>query len=162
MSPSFCSWAWIGFSYYQVGGPAVATQGVLFMVALFGCVLLHEFGHGLAARAFGIRTPDITLLPIGGVAHLQRVPDKSWRELAVAIAGPLVNGVLAAGLIFVLRCAVHFPTRISGTRCHRPRARRAHLARGRELGRGNNEANAVRTALTPRGWSKPTRNHSRQ
>ena len=94
--------AWIGFSYYQAGGPAAAVEGVLFMVALFACVLLHEFGHALAAREFGIHTPDITLLPIGGVARLQRMPDKPWQELIVAIAGPLVNVVIAAVLIFVL------------------------------------------------------------
>jgi len=52
--------AWIGFSYYQVGGAAAAVPGVLFIIALFACVLLHEFGHALAARAFGIPTPDIT------------------------------------------------------------------------------------------------------
>ena len=63
--------AWIGFSYYRVGGAAAAIPGVLFLLALFGCVLLHEFGHVIAARAFGIPTPDITLLPIGGVARLQ-------------------------------------------------------------------------------------------
>src|SRR6266446_3213864 len=85
--------AWIGFTYYQVGGPAAAAEGVLFILALFGCVLLHEFGHALTARAFGIRTPDITLL---------RMPDKPWQELAVAVAGPLVNVVIAAVLIFVL------------------------------------------------------------
>jgi len=94
--------AWIGFSYYQVGGAAAAIPGVLFIIALFACVLLHEFGHALAARAFGIPTPDITLLPIGGVARLQRMPDKPWQELIVAIAGPLVNVVIAAVLIFVL------------------------------------------------------------
>src|SRR2546427_3058410 len=94
--------AWIGFTYYQVGGSAAAAEGVLFILALFGCVLLHEFGHALAARAFEIRTPDITLLPIGGVARLQRMPDKPWQELAVAVAGPLVNVVIAAVLIFVL------------------------------------------------------------
>jgi len=94
--------AWIGFTYYQVGGSAAAIDGVLFILALFGCVLLHEFGHALAARGFGIRTPDITLLPIGGVARIQRMPDKPWQELVVAIAGPLVNVVIAAVLVFVL------------------------------------------------------------
>lgn len=94
--------AWIGFSYYRAGGPTAAIEGVLFMVALFACVLLHEFGHALAAREFGIHTPDITLLPIGGVARLQSMPDKPWQELIVAIAGPLVNVVIAGVLIFVL------------------------------------------------------------
>src|SRR5439155_26714676 len=93
---------WIGFTYYRSGGPAAATDGVLFILALFGCVLLHEFGHALAARGFGIRTPDITLLPIGGVARLQRMPDQPWQELLVAIAGPLVNVVIAAVLIFAM------------------------------------------------------------
>ncbi len=91
---------WILF--YHVGGAAAAIPGVLFVIALFGCVLLHEFGHALAARAFGIPTPDITLLPIGGVARLQRMPDKPWQELIVAIAGPLVNVVIAAVLILFL------------------------------------------------------------
>jgi Zn-dependent protease/CBS domain-containing protein len=94
--------AWIAFSYYQVGGAAAAIPGVLFIIALFACVLLHEFGHVLAARAFDIHTPDITLLPIGGVARLQRMPDKPWQELIVAIAGPLVNVVIAAILILFL------------------------------------------------------------
>ena len=94
--------AWIWFSYYQVAGLPGAVQGVLFILSLFACVLLHEFGHAFAARAFGIATPDITLLPIGGVARLTRLPDKPWQELVVAIAGPLVNVVIAAALIFVV------------------------------------------------------------
>src|SRR4030095_5550761 len=100
--------AWIGLSYYQLGGANAAAQGVMFILALFGCVLLHEFGHALVARAFDIRTPDITLLPIGGVARLQRMPDKPWQELLVAIAGPLVNVVIAAVLIFALVRNVNF------------------------------------------------------
>ena len=94
--------AWIGLSYYQIGGTPVAIQGLLFILGLFGCVLLHEFGHAVAARGFGIRTPDITLLPIGGVARLQRMPDKPWQELVVAIAGPLVNVIIAVVLILFL------------------------------------------------------------
>ena len=93
---------WIWFSYYQVAGFAGAVQGVLFILALFACVLLHEFGHAFAARGFGIETPDITLLPIGGVARLSRIPDKPWQELVVAIAGPLLNVVIAGVLIFVI------------------------------------------------------------
>jgi len=94
--------AWIWLSYYQVGGLSGAVQGVLFILILFACVLLHEFGHAFAALAFGIRTPDITLLAIGGVARLNRIPDKPWQELVVAIAGPLVNVVIAAVLILVI------------------------------------------------------------
>src|SRR5271166_356707 len=93
---------WIWFSYYQVAGFEGAVQGVLFILALFACVLLHEFGHAFAARGFGIETPDITLLPIGGVARLSRIPEEPWQELVVAIAGPLVNVVIAAALILVI------------------------------------------------------------
>jgi Zn-dependent protease len=95
--------AFICFSSYQEAGVEGAIQGGLLVLTLFTFVLLHEFGHAFAARTFGIRTPDITLYVIGGVARLTRIPDKPWQELIVAVAGPLVNVVI----YFVLRGAIH-------------------------------------------------------
>jgi len=93
---------WIGGAHYAQGGPDAAMQGVLFIVLLFACVLLHEFGHVFAARRYGVQTPDITLLPIGGVARLERVPEKPSQELVVALAGPAVNVVIAALLFLAI------------------------------------------------------------
>src|SRR5687768_6017146 len=77
---------WIGLVHWMRGGMSAMWTGVVFIVLIFLCVLLHEFGHALAARRYGIQTPDITLLPIGGVARLQRMPDKPGQEFVVAIA----------------------------------------------------------------------------
>jgi Zn-dependent protease/CBS domain-containing protein len=93
---------WIGGSYWRLGGREAAFEGVLFMVLLFACVLAHEFGHIIAARRFGVSTPDVTLLPIGGVARLERIPEKPSQELVVALAGPAVNLVIGLVLFLVL------------------------------------------------------------
>jgi stage IV sporulation protein FB len=93
--------AWIGLVHYAQGGTAAAIDGVIFIALIFLCVVLHEFGHVLAARRYGIATPDITLLPIGGVAHLERIPEKPSEELIVALAGPAVNVVIAVLLLLL-------------------------------------------------------------
>jgi Zn-dependent protease/CBS domain-containing protein len=91
--------AWIWAASYMSGGADAAWSGLLFMVLLFLCVLVHEFGHILAARAFGVSTRDVTLLPIGGVARLERFPEEPWEEFLIAIAGPMVNVAIVLALI---------------------------------------------------------------
>jgi Zn-dependent protease/CBS domain-containing protein len=93
---------WIAITYYVQGGTQAAIHGVTFLVLVFACVVLHEFGHVLAARRYGVQTPDITLLPIGGVARLSRIPENPGQELVIALAGPAVNVVIAVLLYVVL------------------------------------------------------------
>jgi Zn-dependent protease/CBS domain-containing protein len=92
---------WIFVASWVAGGPESAWQALAFLLLLFACVVAHEFGHIFTARAFGVTTPDVVLLPIGGVARLERIPEEPWQEFLIAIAGPLVNVAIAVVLMLL-------------------------------------------------------------
>ena len=100
---------WIGAIYwvrYRTIGSVI--EGVFLVTAVFGCVLLHEFGHALTGQRFGIKTRDITLLPIGGLAKLEKIPDKPIQEFWITLAGPAVNVVIAVVLFLFLYITGNF------------------------------------------------------
>ncbi len=99
--------AWIFAASYAQSGGAAAWDSVAFMVLLFLCVLLHEFGHIFTARAFGVTTPYVTLVPIGGVAQLDRIPEEPGQEFLIAIAGPLVNVAITFLLVAFAGANLH-------------------------------------------------------
>jgi len=93
---------WLGTVYYRQGGVEAAWQGTIFIVLIFICVLLHELGHVFAARRYGVKTRDVTLWPFGGIASMERMPEKPGEELIVALAGPAVNVAIAGVLLLWL------------------------------------------------------------
>lgn len=100
---------WVVFLDIQRGGTTnTALMNIILILLLFFCVILHELGHALAARRFNINTRKITLLPIGGVASLEKMPEKPAQELIVALAGPAVNVVIAILLYMVVPMKSYF------------------------------------------------------
>jgi len=102
---------WIVISYYQLHHSVnEALIGGGFIILLFICVILHELGHALTAKHFHIKTRSITLLPIGGLASMEKMPEKPIQEMWVAIAGPLVNFIIALGFYFYLHFRQELPS----------------------------------------------------
>lgn len=99
---------WIAGAQWRVGGFEAALVSVTFIVLIFACVLAHEFGHIFAARRYGIRTPEVILSPIGGIANLERIPENPKQELVVALAGPAVNVVIASVLFLFIYATIDF------------------------------------------------------
>ena len=100
---------WFFYSYYrETNLIETGLYGIGFVLAVFACVVAHEYGHALSARRYGIRTRDITMLPIGGLASLEKLPEKPRQELVVALMGPAVNVAIAGVLAVYLALTGQF------------------------------------------------------
>ena len=89
----------LGWIVFSADSAFLAQWELLRVCLIFACIALHELGHSLVAQQLGVEVRSITLLPIGGVAALRRLPENPWHEIAITVAGPLVNAVIAAVLL---------------------------------------------------------------
>ncbi|OCC25117.1 protease [Croceicoccus estronivorus] len=105
---------WIGVMAFLREGAGAAIGGIVFLTLLFFCVVLHEFGHILAARHFGVKTPEVLLLPIGGVSRLERFPEEPRQELVIALAGPVVSLAIGLGLLLLFGFPAFSPDAAEG------------------------------------------------
>ncbi|MCA9986039.1 MAG: M50 family metallopeptidase, partial [Anaerolineales bacterium] len=107
--PLILIWGAIQFGFLAGEGLTGAVFGVIVTLLLFAIVVLHELGHSFAALYYGVPVTQIVLMPLGGVAQLGRIPEKPVQEFVIAIAGPMVNFVLA-GLMFLLSLIISLTT----------------------------------------------------
>src|SRR2546426_851015 len=110
---------WVGYEAFVAGGPSAAKWELLRVCLIFLCIILHELGHSVVAQRLGVEVKSITLLPIGGVAALRNIPENPWHEIAITVAGPMVNAAIAAVLLPIaglpaMQDFVHIPQDFGG------------------------------------------------
>jgi Zn-dependent protease len=103
----------VGIGNASVGGPRAGLISMLFVASVFLCVLLHELGHSLQAKRYGVKVEDITLLPIGGVAHMHEIPEDPRKEIRITLAGLVVSFGLAALIFLFLLATGQLPELVS-------------------------------------------------